>query len=357
MRELVEQMNKKLMLIDFNELWKGFHRIPYALYDDKTVYLENGEIPRDERFFANTAIDYEGKKLAIWNITGEPSAQDAETLTADLVHEMFHAFQQENGEKRFPHDLTTLRYPYDAENFNLKYAENKLLADAFEAVDPAQKKELFNQLCGLRQKREELIGEMIVCEYLTETAEGMADYVGTLALKVLSEEKFTLRCKDYIGKLRELAPLQLDIRRISYYSGVILLLTASAAGMDLHHTIVGAKESVWQLISLTLKPELPEDLSVVGDLGNIKELVIGTRAERNNEIEDFIRFFKTLKSGDFSITGYDPMNMLRVKDYILCKTFVHLTDNGSNTAEMLMGQTLLEMTPGSENKVIRYFRK
>ncbi len=111
------------------------------------------------------------------------------------------------------------------------------------------------------------------------------------------------------------------------------------------------------MISANFEPDLPEDLSKIGDLASMKELVLATRAERENEIEEFIRFFKTLKSGDFTITGYDPMNMLRVKDYILCKTFVRLTDTVTNSAESFMGQTLLEMAPDSENKVVRYFRK
>jgi len=125
----------------------------------------------------------------------------------------------------------------------------------------------------------------------------------------------------------------------------------------LQNDIAGTKEPVWRLIAAILEPDLPENISAVGDLGNIKELILSVRAKHENEIEEFIRVFKTLKSGDFTITGYDPMNMLRVKDYILCKTFVRLTENGTNNVESLMGQTLLEMVPGSENKVIRYFRK
>ncbi len=241
MRELVNKVIENLKRVDFDGLWKGFHKYPFALYDDKTVYFENGEIAHDERFFANTAIDYEGKKLAIWNITGEPTVQDAEILAADMVHEMFHAYQYENSEKRFPRDLTTIRYPYEFENLNFKYAENCLLADAFETADLLQKKQLLNRICGLRQKRGELIGDMMMCEYLTETLEGMADYMGTSSLKMINIEKYTQRCKDYLGKLRELAPLQLDIRKISYYAGVILLLVAKEMGIDYQHDITGAK--------------------------------------------------------------------------------------------------------------------
>ncbi len=357
MRELIGKISENLKRVDFERLWKGFHRYPFALYDEKTVYLENGEIARDDRFFGNTAIVYEGGRLAIWNITGDPSAEDAETLAADMVHEMFHAFQQENGEKRYPHDLKTIRYPYDPENFNLKFAENHLLADAYETADAAQKRLYLNEICGLRQKREGLIGDMVECEYRTETLEGMADYMGTSALKMISEEKYAQRCRDYTGKLRKLAPLQLDIRKISYYAGVILLLTAKDMGIDFYYEITGAKEPVWRLIAANFEPDLPRDLSTVGDLSNIKELVLSVRADRENEIEDFIRFFKTLKSGDYTITGYDPMNMLRIKNYILCKTFVRLTDHATNTALILTGETLLEMVSDSENKVVQYFRK
>ncbi|HOP11203.1 MAG TPA: hypothetical protein PK629_06910 [Oscillospiraceae bacterium] len=354
MRELIGQVSENLKKTDFDTLWKGFHRYPFALYDEKKVYLENGEILRDERFFGNTAIEYEGGKLAIWNIEGEPAKEDAETLTADMVHEMFHAFQYEKGEKRFPNDLKTLLYPSDIENFNLKYIENKLLADAFETTDLPYKRQLLNQICGLRQKRRELIGEMIECEYFSETFEGMAEYIGTSALKILSDEKYTQRCKIYIRKLRDLSALQFDIRRISYYSGAVLLLTVKELGIDFHHDISGAKQPVWGWIADTLSPELPK--LTEADI-ELEKALIKTRYEHESEIEEFIHSFESVMDGDFLITGYDPMNMIRVRDYILCKTFVRLTDNKSNTAESLMGQTLLEMVPDSENRVKRFFRK
>jgi len=354
MRELINKIRAHLEHIDFDALWKGFHRYPFALYDEKTVYLENGEIPRDERFFGNTAIEYEGGRLAIWNIEGEPSKEDAETLTADMVHEMFHAFQQEHDEKRYPNDLTTLKYPFDTENLSLKYTENKLLADAFEATDSVHEKRLLNQVYGLRQRREALIGEMIKCEYLTETFEGMADYIGTSALKMLSEEKYAKRCKLYIAKLRQLTPLQFDIRRISYYSGAVLLLVAKELGIDFHHEVSGAKDPVWHWISAVLTPELPKIFEADAEL---EKALIEMRTKHENEIEEFIRSFQAVKTGDFKIIGYDPMNMIRVKDYVLCRTFVRLTDNKSNTVESLMGQTLLEMVPDSENRVKRFFRK
>lgn len=73
------------------------------------------------------------------------------------------------------------------------------------------------------------------------------------------------------------------------------------------------------------------------------------------EIENFRRE-KNKENGDFCISGYDPMNMFRVDNYILCRTFIRLTDESDNEPIMFIGKTLLKMRSESVNQVCSYYR-
>ena len=132
MRELFMELDQIFDKVDFGNIWNGFTRYDFALYDEERVYLKNTVIPRDNRFLGNTAIEYNDAYIAIWHIEN-PSSEDSEILAANIVHEMFHAFQKEKGESRFPSDLKMLDYPYSEENIDVKYSENLLLARAFLA--------------------------------------------------------------------------------------------------------------------------------------------------------------------------------------------------------------------------------
>src|SRR5699024_11914741 len=134
MREIYHQIQARLDRLDFTDLWPGFHLFPFALYDDQIVYLADYEIPWDERFLANTAIAFEGSYMAIWNMDFEVN-KDLDLLTANIVHEMFHCYQNEHGESRFANDLELLRYPLDIEIFQTKYAENERLVHYIQTAD------------------------------------------------------------------------------------------------------------------------------------------------------------------------------------------------------------------------------
>jgi hypothetical protein len=84
MRATYEQVRKRVELIDFHQVYEGFHSFPFALYNQKDVYLADKVIPRDESFFGNTAIAYEGSYLAIWNLEMSP-IEDYDRLTSKIV--------------------------------------------------------------------------------------------------------------------------------------------------------------------------------------------------------------------------------------------------------------------------------
>ena len=58
--ELYETMKARLDGVDFGAIWEGFHRYPFALYNDEYVWLDGQVIPHDNRFLGNTCIEYGG---------------------------------------------------------------------------------------------------------------------------------------------------------------------------------------------------------------------------------------------------------------------------------------------------------
>lgn len=356
MKELFDEISKRLNCIDFEYIWPGFCRYEFAIYTSEKVQFKDKEIPWNNNFIGNTSINYNGKYIAIWNVgdsINDKKSMDIDVLASNIVHEMFHAFQYENGEKRFPNDLLTLSYPQNFENFSLKYQENKLLVEAFEEQELTKKRELLNYFAGIRFKRESIIGNMCQCEYLTETVEGTAEYVGTMALKMLSESKYFSRVKSYMKLLYDFTSDQLNIRHISYYIGTILLLVANDANISIRHSIKEENKPIFEIIAKSLSPK---SIEVFHYEEKIKLAMDEIQNSHKKEIEFFLNGAKLKKSGNFYISGYDPMNMIRVDDYILCKTYVRLTDECTREEVIFMGETLLQLYKESSNKVYCYYR-
>ncbi len=68
---------------------------------------------------------------------------DSVILASKMIHEMFHGFQRENGESRFPDELDALyNYSYDACNLELKLIENRIIASLSESFDSEEYKRL-----------------------------------------------------------------------------------------------------------------------------------------------------------------------------------------------------------------------
>ncbi len=356
MRELYNKILNNISKIDFERIWTGFNKYDFALYTSKEVYFENKVIPWDERFLGNTAIKYEDRYIAIWNVDYDLNDKiDIDILSSNMVHEMFHAYQYENEEKRFPQDLLTLDYPNNIENFCLKYEENKTLSKAVLESNLDIKKQLFNKFYSIRRKREEIIGDLCKCEYLSETAEGMAEYVGAMALKQLSKGKYIERINEYSRYLHDFSPLQLNIRRISYYAGAIFLIVAHDLGINFEHLLSGQSKTVFEIVTDSYKCIKIDDIQLETKL--IEKAVNENIAHKKELIDKFMQSSDRIAtSGTFYICGYDPMNMIKLDNNILCKTFVMLANQNTNEKTRLMGETLLNMQEDSINKVICYYR-
>ena len=87
--QLYNTVNTILNTIDFNALFKGFHKYRFALYTSKEIIIDGKVLSYQDSFRGNTAVFYEGEYIAIWNIEFDP-IDDPEQLAYCLIHEMFH---------------------------------------------------------------------------------------------------------------------------------------------------------------------------------------------------------------------------------------------------------------------------
>lgn len=351
MRTLYHLVAETLERVNFPALFPSFHAFPFALYSQNTVYLPEGEIPYDNRFLGNTAIEFEGGFLAIWNVE-EPQKENVTALASSLVHEMFHAFQRERGEQRYPYDLIGLDYPRTTEVLTAKAAEYALLREAFHETDVFKKRETLLRFMAWRKHRQGWMGDIVLQEFLTETAEGMAEYVSLKALVELSEPLYRATTERHLKSLSLDAPTALDMRRLAYASGSLFLLALDGAGLSFAHEVGEEKRTVFELVSEKVAPKAPPaPQSGIAETANEK-----VRTYECN-IEEKFNQFKTLAvektEGKFFICGYDPMNMVKQNGKVLCSHFIMLKNAGGETL-FIKGPVLLHMKSGSHNEVTAY---
>lgn len=65
LQEMWYEIDKRIQKIEFENLWKGFKKYPFAIYNNESVYLDAEIIPKTDEFIANTAILHEDKWITI----------------------------------------------------------------------------------------------------------------------------------------------------------------------------------------------------------------------------------------------------------------------------------------------------
>ena len=344
LERIYKAVQKKHKLLNFQALWPGFHAFPFILYDGNRAYGRNGYFPQPEAFRGNTALHYNGEWTAIWELA-PAEMPDINVLSADLAHEMFHAFQMEHKERRFPDDLAALAYSMDAGNLTAKLMENRMLAAAFATPDVSEKLRLLTRFVEIRGARAAALKECFVFELLPETAEGMAEYIGAQALAQLSMEAYIQRTEFFVDALTRISPSLLDMRRQSYFSGA-LLLTAHAAGIDFIHEIGTAVQPVYRLIEEALGLQRFSEYTLPAPDPALVRLTEEEMLRRRSCIAYIQTRARVRTEGAFAICGYDPMNMWRQGQWLYGKNFWILREKESGRICTLTGPSLLRCEAG-----------
>ena len=76
LQKLHLEVAQRLERLDFDRLWPGFHRFPFALYQGDEMCLGGEVLPRDGSLRGNTAVRYAGELTAVWDVGSGPAGPD-----------------------------------------------------------------------------------------------------------------------------------------------------------------------------------------------------------------------------------------------------------------------------------------
>lgn len=369
MKEIYQEVLNRVHSISFETLWTQFKPYEFALYDHERVYFQNGDLPVTEAFMGNTTILYEGRQIAIWHVS-ESDLLDLDRLTANLIHEMFHAHQSVCGETRYFSDLVGLSYPMVAKNVAMKHQEYGYLIQAHVTCDKHEKKRLFKKFVELRETRYAELGDMCNYEKAIETIEGVAEYIGLSVMRTLNHASYSKRQAEVIKKLSEINEALLDTRQLCYDSGALICLVAEALNFSFKESLVPNLKYVYDCIKDSFMTDTIMDNTIlIEDVKeqSILEPSIETLTTIEAMIEKYSKKLRTLVEvivldpnseifkGDFSYCGYDPMNFKRYGNYVYHKHFLGV--NLENGPQFLMGTYVTESETDDLTHFTRYYKE
>lgn len=353
LRSLYQKIEHILGQIAFEALWPGFARLPFALYNPNGVWLPDGRvIPYDQRFLGNTAITFEGEPMAIWQVP-DPDQVDRDTLAAGIVHEMFHAFQQIRKDRRQPMVLDFLVDTVDVEIFRRRALENKMLAKACRSGTPSLKREWLERFMAYRKDRMSIYDDASRSEFLSETHEGLAEYIGIRTLEQIAPDKARTRIDHHMAILTDPGTRLFDVRRMTYTTGAMFALCCGDAGRPVGHDIGAVPETLFEFMTPDIRPEVPDGEDPDGEIARMAQSI---REERVRVFAAFRDTHSQRNEGDFSLAGFDPMNTVRLGDAILGTHFLMLTPAESQDPLFLQGPVLAELEPGSRTRIRAYLQ-
>lgn len=245
---------------------------------------------------------------------------------------MYHAHQFTLNEKRFVSDMEGLKYPYDLENFILRYKERLLLTSAIRETEVGKKTYLLNQFASIRRNREKIINDSINYEKAIETVEGCAEYVSLKALKTLSFKDFTDKINYIFDNLCRMDVSIFETRKISYYTGAILCILCEDTGKDFFDVIGESRDYLFDRVFCNEAGSTRDvQLDFGLDYSKIEQLYSEYIENIRYSIDVVVLndLAKRIK-GSFKICGYDPMNMVRYENMVLHRNFVIVNDENGN---------------------------
>ena len=258
-----------------------------------------------------------------------------------MAHEMFHCFQFEQGEHRFPDDLRLLNAPTEQDFYQLKLAENCALAVACRTGDAAE----FRRFAALRNERAAHFPQIAAEEWKAETIEGTAETVCLRALRVLDPAQYAEALACYLAKLENELPLLFDARRLCYYTGTVLCLTLERLGLPLRNEFTGATLYEQNRPTETLCADAPEEAALTAPFTEHTQKQ-QTLIEAHRQAHAFV----PCKA---AICGYDPMNMVRAGQALYCSHFLFIRQG--ETTRRLDGPVLVQLAPGSDHHITGYY--
>ena len=293
--------------VDFSLLWKGYKPLRFALYNNEQVYFDGKYVEKTQEFIANTAIEYNGEMIGIWNVMEDV---DPIILASKMIHEMFHGFQRLNNESRFPDELDALyKYKYNNENLSIKLEENKLIVKLLDNFN----KEDFDKLLGLRKYRLEKFPFEYRYESMIEQIEGSANNIELNSLKQLSKELYEVKLNSLKESIVNKANF-LPIRVLCYDIGALLLEVLKINNIAYDDGFSKEPFSISLLDGVEpskVDASCSFDNEIKAYFGNA-ENIINSAIEKNDVVVE----------GNYNILGVNVYNAIFYKGYIISIYFL-----------------------------------
>lgn len=316
--QIYKEVSKRIKTLNFHKIWNGFKPFKFALYNDEVVIYEGKELTKTNQFMGNTAIDYNGEQVAIWKVTKKDD--DYDILTSKIVHEMFHAFQINSNESRFPKEMEAIiKYKYNAKNLNIKLAENYLLSELVEKYED----EKFKLFLSYRNYRRTLDPFAFNYEASIEVIEGTANYVELKALEQLNKRKsFKLlnRFTNSITNVKNFIP----VRIISYDVGAIILKIILDNNIPMDKRIFkGQYLYINQLLKNHQLTSSPDVLDLFSELLKKDEVKLKKTINKAIKQEPIIK-------GKYKLHAFNVYDARYYKGFLITNYFLGYIENGKS---------------------------
>ncbi|MDA1677912.1 peptide ABC transporter permease [Bacillus cereus group sp. TH152-1LC] len=334
MNNILNRIKKDVSIELLNTLWPGFNRAAFALYDDKHVYVfhhplflkpdnEYTVLKWDEQFKADTFILFKDYPTAIVNMN---RYKDYESLSAILVHELFHCHQYLNKESRFPNESLGFQYPITEENIELRNKERICLYNAVHCKSQAVKNNYIKQFIELREQRARFIKEeFITYECMVESIEGPAWYVEMNAYNAVCEKDESETLRKYSGFILDAYEANYNIRKNCYSSGMLLCLLLDEVLSEWKKSFFNSDKSLYAF----LKQNINVDLSLNNEITISKETKQILHFVQDERDKDFNHFYEEKGYhlyiiGNIKLNSFNPMNVKLNGNKALHKTFLNV---------------------------------
>ena len=326
MLKTIKELDKLINPVDFNMIWDGFSKTKYAIYNDKNFYLDGKIGTVDESFMGNTAIKINNENVAIWDQRTIYEGMENAKLASVIIHEMFHCFQAQYGEKRYGDEILGIEYPIEIENIALRSLERKYLYNAVFESDKSRKHAFLSQYFSIRAKREKLIGNIINYEKGIESLEGTAVFAEFQSLSQLTPEKVKLELlKEYLVGFTDINANNLSIRLSSYYQGMVICMIADDLIPDWKLKYQTSDLYLSDFILNEMEIEFNETEENLIPSSEIMKCVDNWKKQRDKIFEDFEKASdKIIVNTGVQITGFDPMNILKREKEIMHRSFLRV---------------------------------
>ena len=337
---IYEGVKERLARIDFNKLWEGFHPFRFALYNEKECVFDGQRIEKPAGFLANTAVEYNGELVAIWNVMEAPEDMDA--FCASIAHEMFHAFQRESGESRRPDENAALmRYEYSAENVSGKLLEAGLMRGIIENGGD----EAYKRLVGIMRKRADDYPFEFDYEARIAEIEGSACFTELAALEQLDPEKAERRWRKLLDDIMDPAKYA-PVRIIQYSVGAALIRCVRTLRDD---GCFGAG-SVPFAVRL-IENARPANEAFIPDPA-VGRMIAEYNADTERIVKAALEKNEVLLEGKYPLVSLNVYNARRTGRYAVSTYFIAYSDSGETRT--IQGDVVAELD--EENNILKVYR-